>query len=197
MVHRRARTCARLLHFGMTVNTRSANRNTPTRDLRRRISRQAWLGNRARNALRRPAFIGAVSVATFVTAIVSMVVVPRAQRQAPVVIPTAPRPDTLGLIGSAALGRIRIAEADSMLDSLRAELAARDSAAAAILATDTVARRLAMRDSLQVRIDALNDLIARAEQAPLPSSYRALATAPELGGDIRVRALVEDRSWAW
>lgn len=181
------------MHLGAVVNRplSAANRNTPTRDLRRRISRQAWLTNRARNALRRPVFIGAISVATFVTAIVSMVVVPRAQRQAPVVIPTAPRPDTVGLIGSSALGRLKLAEIDSTLDSLRAELAARDSARAAMLANDTIAQRLAMRDSLQARIEDLGELITRAEQAPLPSSYRALATAPELRNDARIRALVD------
>jgi Mrp family chromosome partitioning ATPase len=172
------------------VNNRSATSNTP-RDLRRRISRQAWLSNRARNALRRPVFIGAISVATFVTAMVSMVVVPRATRQAPVAIPVAPRPDTVGLIGGAALGRIQLAATDSMLDSVRTELATRDSAANALLATDSVARRLAMRDSVQARIDGLSALLTRAEQAPLPSSYRALATSPELRNDPRVPALVD------
>jgi hypothetical protein len=172
------------------VNSRPAHRNTP-RDLRRRISRQAWLSNRARNALRRPVFIGAISVATFVTALVSMVVVPRAARQAPAPIPVSPRPDTVGLIGSAALGRIELAATDSTLDSLRAALAARDSAANALLATDSIAQRLAMRDSMQTRIDQLSALLTRAEQAPLPSSYRALATSPELRTDPRVRALVD------
>ena len=169
---------------------RPANRNT-SRDLRRRISRQAWLSNRARNALRRPVFIGAISVATFVTALVSMVVVPRTQRQTPVAIAVAPRPDTVGLIGSAALGRLRLIETDSMLDSARAALAARDSAANAILAIDSVAQRIAARDSLQSRIAELTALLQRAEQAPLPSSYRALATSPELRADPRLRALVD------
>ena len=172
------------------MSTRPANRNTP-RDLRRRISRQAWLASRARNSLRRPVFIGAISVATFVTALVSMVVVPRTQRNAPVVVPVTPRPDTVGLIGGAAMGRIKFAETDLVLDSVRAELTARDSAANAILAIDTIAQRLAMRDSLQGRIDALSALLIRAEQAPLPSSYRALATSRELRTDPRVRALVD------
>lgn len=172
------------------MNNRPANRNTP-RDLRRRISRQAWLSNRARNALRRPVFIGAISVATFVTAIVSMVVVPRATRQAPVTIPVSPRPDTVNLIGGAALARMELVAADSTLDSLRTELAVRDSAAAALLATDSVAQRLATRDSMQSRIDGLSTLLTRAEQAPLPSSYRALATSPELRTDPRVQALVD------
>lgn len=147
--------------------------------------------NRARNALRRPVFIGAISVATFVTALVSMVVVPRAQRQAPAVIPMAPRPDTVGLIGGSALGRLKLAEIDTTLDSLRAQLAARDSAAAAMLVNDTIAQQLAMRDSLQLRIESLTGLITRAEQAPLPSSYRALAAEPGLRTDARIRALVD------
>ena len=175
--------------FGEAVNNRPSNRNTP-RDLRRRISRQAWLTNRARNALRRPVFIGAISVATFVTALVSMVVAPRT-RQAPVSIPVSPRPDTVGLIGGAALGRMALVSTDSMLDSVRTELARRDSAANALLTSDTVAQRLAMRDSMQSRIDGLSALLSRAEQAPLPSSYRALATSPELRADPRIRALVD------
>ena len=79
----------------------------PTSDLRRAISRQAWLANRARNALKRPAFIGAISVATFVTALVSMVVVPRAQRQGQIVPPPRVRPDTLTIAANLARNHFR------------------------------------------------------------------------------------------
>lgn len=173
------------------MNPGTPSRGPSQRDLRRRLSRQAWLTNRARNALRRPAFIGAISVGTFVIALVSMVVVPRTQRRAPTAVAAVPRPDTIGPLGTAALGRLRLAEAESALVAARDSIAARAAAQAAILQTDTMAQRLAYRDSMRVRVEALSALLARAEQAPLPSSYRALADAPELRSDPRMRALVD------
>ncbi|HJQ19783.1 MAG TPA: hypothetical protein VJ867_05490 [Gemmatimonadaceae bacterium] len=156
-------------------------------DPRRAIPRQIWLTNRARNALQRPTFIGAISIATFITAIVSMVVVPRSH-PAPV-IRSAPRPDTLSVIASAAEARGTMVHADSLLAAARARLAALTPAApvADSAATiDTVAR-----DSLQARVTTLDRALQRAEQAPLPASYKAIADLPELRGDARVRALVD------
>lgn len=120
-----------------------------------------------------------------------MVVVPRAQRRAPATVVAMPRPDTVGTLGTAALGRLRLAEAESALVAGRDSIAARAAAQAALLQTDTMAQRLAYRDSMRARVDALSALLARAEQAPLPSSYRALADAPELRADPRMRALVD------
>jgi Mrp family chromosome partitioning ATPase len=165
-------------------------RTVAINDLRRTISRPIWLANRARNALRRPAFIGAISVGTFVTALVSMVITPRADQQ-PVTVPLSPRPDTLSLIGNAGVGRVRIVELDSVLTAARGEAMVADSAAAALALTDTMVIAAARRDSVQTRVDRLSALIARAEQAPLPSSYKALAAAPELRQDARVRSLVD------
>ena len=165
----------------------------PAPDLRRAISRQAWLANRARNALRRPAFIGAVSVGTFVTALVSMVVVPRAPRQAPQSIPTPIRPDTLTVAGDAALGRVKLAQAESAVVRARADAAEETSAAAsaaAALPLDTAPTNAA-QDSIAARIQRLEAGLTRAERAPLLSSYKALADLPELRGDIRVRALLD------
>lgn len=173
------------------MNSGTPQRGQSQRDLRRRLSRQAWLTNRARNALRRPAFIGAISVGTFVIALVSMVVVPRAQRRAPAPVVSVPRPDTVGPLGTAALGRLKIAEAESALVAARDSIAARAAAQAALLQTDTMGQRLAYQDSLRARVEALTALLARAEQAPLPSSYRALADAPDLRSDPRMRALVD------
>jgi Mrp family chromosome partitioning ATPase len=166
----------------------------PRSDLRRAISRQAWLANRARNALHRPAFIGAVSIATFVTALVSMVVVPR-DRPAPVV--SAPRPDTLALLADVGAARLRLREADSTLVAtrLQAVTAARQREAdslAVLQRMDSLGvNPVATRDSLNARVAQFDRALARAEQAPLPASYRALAELPELGGDPRVRALVD------
>ena len=170
-----------------------ANTRTPatafTTDPRRAIPRHVWLQNRARNALQRPTFIGAISVATFVTAIVSMIVVPRAQRQPPPVVRSAPRPDTLSMIAAAAVARSRMLQVDSQLVVARQEMAALAAPAAVPDSTTVVTE--GQRDSLSNRAQALDRLIARAQQAPLLTSYRALADAPELRGDARVRALVD------
>jgi Mrp family chromosome partitioning ATPase len=155
-------------------------------DLRRAISRQTWLANRAANALRRPAFIGAVSVGTFITAIVATVVVPKAQRQPPVPVVIRPRPDTLALTADAALGRVRLATAESALAVLRA-----DAAAQTATVPPEASVGLLGRDSINARMQRLGALLTRAEQAPLLSSYRALADLPELRSDSRIRALVD------
>ncbi len=157
-------------------------------DARRAIPRHVWLRNRARNALQRPAFIGAISVATFVTALVSMIVAPRAQRRSTPVVASVPRPDTLSLIAAEAVARTRIVQADSLLAAARSVLA---SQTLPPVADSAAAVDSAYRDSIQTRIAALNRNLARAEQAPLPSSYRTLAGLPELRGDPRVRALVD------
>jgi hypothetical protein len=159
-------------------------------DLRRAISRQTWLANRAANALRRPAFIGAVSIGTFITAIVSTVVVPKAQHRRPVPVVVRPRPDTLALTAEAALGRVRLATAESALAVLRGDAAAQ-AAMAATVSPDTADTGLLGRDSLDARMRRLGALLTRAEQAPLLSSYRALAELPELRSDSRIRALVD------
>jgi hypothetical protein len=50
------------------------------------------------------------------------------------------------------------------------------------------------RDSVAAHAQRLEGLLVRAEQAPLPSSYKALADLPELRGDERIRALVDSLS---
>lgn len=169
---------------------------SPASDLRRAISRQAWLANRAANALHRPVFIGAISVATFVTALVSMVVVPRAQRRAPAPVASVPRPDTLGVIATAAMAQLRLRQADSALKAARLEIAAEaarfEAELLAAQSTDTLGAMAAVRrDTIEARLRQIDRLLVRAEQAPLPASYRALAEVPELRANVRVRALLD------
>jgi Mrp family chromosome partitioning ATPase len=141
--------------------------------------------------LRRPAFILAIGIGTFVTAIVSLVVVFNAQREAPAPIPVAVRPDTLSLAAAIASSRVQLAQAESALVATRAEA----TAAAAPQRTDTLlAADLASRDSLSARLTGLEARLTRAEQAPLFSSYKALADHPELQTDSRVRALLDTLS---
>jgi Mrp family chromosome partitioning ATPase len=49
----------------------------------------------------------------------------------------------------------------------------------------------AQRDSLNGELTTLNRLIDRAENAPLPTSYRALAASPTVAADPRVRILLD------
>ena len=141
--------------------------------------------------MRRPIFIGAISVAAFVTAIVSMVVVPRATQHPAPPIQRLPRPDTLTVIAAEAIARQRMRSADSILQSRHQQRTA-DSVA---LAADTAAMaRLALRDSVRLRIARIDSARSRAEQAPLPSSYRAIANLPDLRADPRARILVDSLS---
>lgn len=158
-------------------------------DHRRAISPQAWLANRARNALRRPVFIGAISAGTFVTALVSLVVVPRAERKGTPVVRVAARPDTLALASVVALARIRSAEADSALEVAREAVKALP-----VTAVDTLSGPGAQQDSLHARLSRLERQLSLAAQAPLPSSYKALAETPELQGDPRIVVLLDSLS---
>ena len=156
-------------------------------DLRKAISRPAWLGNRARNALHRPVFVAAIVIGTFVTAVVSMLVTPKMEERANRAVPRTARPDTLSLAAAEASSRVALQQTDSSLgharriaDSLRA------------LPPDPVAlANQAKRDSLIRRVQSLEQLMARAAQAPLTVSYVALANAPELRTDPRVQPLLD------
>jgi hypothetical protein len=137
-------------------------------------------------------FIGAISAGTFVTALVSMIVAPRSQRET-VPLPTLPRPDTLSVAANAALARLRLAAAESTLATARVQIAA-DSADAArqLAAADTLPGFTgAIADSLEWRLRTLDRLRLRTVQAPLPASYRALAEAPELSDDPRIQSLLD------
>jgi cellulose biosynthesis protein BcsQ len=152
-------------------------------DLRRRIPPHVWLANRARNALGRPAFIIAISIGTFVTAAASIAI--GAATRDEVMITAAPRPDTLTLLAAEATGRMRIAEADSAIGVARA----RADSLRQLPPTALIDQ--ARRDSLVNRVQLLEQLMARADQAPLPPQYRALAAAAELRADPRVQPLVD------
>jgi Mrp family chromosome partitioning ATPase len=152
--------------------------------LRRAIPRHVWLANRARNALGRRTFIVAISIGTFVTAAASIAIGALARGETSEVAP-APRPDTLSLLAAEATGRLKIVEADSTIVAVRASA---DSMrmAPAVAPIDQM-----IRDSLLGRVHVLEDLMARADQAPLPPSYRALAMTPELRLDLRTQPLLD------
>jgi capsular polysaccharide biosynthesis protein len=155
---------------------------------------------RARNALRRPVFIGAISVVTFIASLVALVVVPQqAKRAANALRPTAAaRPDTIPTVSSLRVAERQVAAAEASIARARTELARLIAATAAAAAADTTVTGEPVspaarnrRDSLTAQIEQLDRLLARAENAPLLGSYRALAEAPPMQGDAQVKVLLD------
>ena len=145
---------------------------------------------RARNVVHRPLRVGATALVAFVVALLSLVAVPRqAQRAAAVVAPTAAeRRDTAALIASLERDRTALNTVESSLAAARARLL-RPVAPPAV---DTLPPEIVVRrDSLATIASEIGRLLARVEQAPLAASYRALADAPALRNDARVKALVD------
>jgi Mrp family chromosome partitioning ATPase len=139
--------------------------------------------------MHRPIFIGAVSVGTFVTALVALVVVPqRAQRAARAIAPKpGERPDTVALARVVASGTERVAAADAALSAARVKA----SLLAQVRVDTEDPEVVARRDSLNNRLSQLEALLARTETAPLAASYRALGESPEIAGHASVRILLD------
>ncbi|HEX6598791.1 MAG TPA: hypothetical protein VF034_05670 [Gemmatimonadaceae bacterium] len=157
------------------------------------------MASRARNALRRPIFIGTVSIVIFAAALIAIVVVPQqARRAASALRPTASsRPDTEPTVLALRLAQRQVASADSAVVAARTQIGHMISAAAAAAAADTTAGGAlsldaqTRRDSLAANAALLTRLLARAENAPLLASYRALAEAPPMQADVRVKQLLD------
>jgi hypothetical protein len=154
---------------------------------------------RARNALRRPVFIGAVSILTFIASLVALVVVPQQARRAAAQLrpAAAQRPDTEPTAAALAEAERQVRVADSTLLVARNQIAqlvaataagAPDSLAGGVVLTDSMRTH---RDSLAAQVAQLGQLLTRADNAPLLGSYRALAEAPAMRGDARVRQLLD------
>ena len=168
-------------------------RTRPHRAMRRAtipFTRATYIAARAKNALRRPVFIGSVSVGSFVLALVALIVVPQ-QVQRNAERPVPPPEALVDTIAPAqelevAKARLRVAE-----DSLgRARVAAAQAFRA--VTVDTLSPpTIARRDTLARARAAVTALIERAENAPLPSSYRALGDALAQQGETRVLVLLD------
>jgi Mrp family chromosome partitioning ATPase len=160
----------------------------------------AWIGARARNALRRPAFISLVSGLTFVASLMALVIVPQQARKSAAALrpPASLRPDTEPTVAALGEAQRQVAAADSNVAQARRDIAQLITATAVVAATDTGAGGVmlsaavrARRDSLNEQVNALGRLISRSENAPLLGSYRALAQAPAMQGDVRVKAMLD------
>lgn len=163
-------------------------------------SRAAWMTARARNALRRPVFIGAVSVVTFIASLVALIVVPQqAKREAKAIRPSAEaRPDTVPTRNSLLAAERQVSAADAAIAASRTALTQLIAATAAAADADTTVEGVAispgaraLRDSLAADIEVLDRLLARADNAPLLGSYRALAEAAPMRGDAPVKQLLD------
>jgi len=154
------------------------------------LSRATWMAARAKNAMRRPVFIGALSIGAFIVALVALIVVPQQMQRAARRVAPQPseRVDTLSALAAFELARARLRAADDSLNaSRRAAQAAFQSVAVDTLSPPTIARR----DTLEAIAANLSALIDRAENAPLPTSYRALGEAVAAFGDTRVIVLMD------
>jgi Mrp family chromosome partitioning ATPase len=148
-----------------------------------------WMAARARNALRRVVVFGIVGGVVFIGALIAFVLVPRnASRKALAVASRIEaRTDSTPAVSARDRYLAELTAVDSTLDSARR---AATPVPVAVIDTFPPAVR-AQRDSLGTQLATLNRLIDRAENAPLPTSYRALAASPEVAADPKVRILLD------
>jgi hypothetical protein len=140
-----------------------------------------WTSSRARNASRRFAVMGIVGGLVFLASLIAFVLVPRQATRAAVRVSSTieERPDSNRTVAVRNRAAAQIAAADSMLKAARQTVLPSPVAVIDTFPPEAIAQRQA----LTAEVATLNRLIDRADNAPLPSSYRALATAPSLAGD--------------
>jgi Mrp family chromosome partitioning ATPase len=153
-----------------------------------RVSDSAWLGCRARNAARRPLFIGTITACVIALAILSLVLAPK-QRGRPGPLPSTMlvATDTLLLVQTLDQSRVRVANADSTLAIVRQQVLAGTRPRIEQLDPQSLRRH----DSLTNVLTDLQGLIGKVETAPLPTSYRALAASPVLISNPRIVVLLD------
>lgn len=149
----------------------------------------AWMSSRSRNASRRLAVMGIVGGLVFIAALIAFVLVPRQATRAAVRVSATieERPDSNRTVAVRNRAAAQIAAVDSMLNAARQAIAPPAIAVADTFPPEAVAQRQVLAEE----VATLNRLIERADNAPLPASYRALATAPSLASDPVVRALLD------
>jgi Mrp family chromosome partitioning ATPase len=160
-----------------------------TGEFPRPIARPVWLTARARNAMHRPVFIGAVGLGTFIAALVALILAPQQAKRVGQIspIPVDVRPDTAPFVAALTQAQTRLSAADSSLSSARVH-----AATVVKPVVDTMTPRLTKeRDSLSLAVNDLGALLTRVESAPLVASYRALAESPELSPLPRVKVLLD------
>lgn len=144
---------------------------------------------RATNALRRPVALTAYGGAFAALALIALLFVPRQEgSRDPAALTEVPeRPDSTTAARVRDQAQLQTARADSILTAAR-----QLEVAPAFVPVDTLPPHLrARRDTLQTAIGRLDPLIARAQIAPLPSSYRVLGESPVMIGVPGVREMLD------
>lgn len=150
-----------------------------------------WLRGRAHNVRGRLLLVAAVGALAMLTTLVVLIVVLYAERRsyAAVASPAQQRPDTARMTAVLDLITARLDSANGRLADARAASMRR---AAARQAIDTLPAPLrAQRDALLGARVQLGQLLKRAENSPLLSSYREIGTAVALRGDPLVAQLLD------
>ena len=148
-------------------------------------------GRRARNVYRRPLLFGVVAVSVFMVTLIVLLLIPReAQRAAQVAGALVPNPGARRDTTQILLHLQAVEQLAHLADSTRAAALELSRLRAAALDTLAPVER-ARHDSLLAAIAALASLMQRAQNAPLPASYRALGESPGIRGDRRVRVLLD------
>jgi Mrp family chromosome partitioning ATPase len=144
---------------------------------------------RARNAVRRPVFIGAVGVGTFVAALVALLLAPRQVKHSSQtrLADIGARPDTTPYIAALSQASLRFSAAESSLALARVRVASIPKQTIDTLSPII----LRQRDSVSSALNDLDALLTRVETAPVAGSYKALAESPQLTSNPRVKSLVD------
>ena len=135
--------------------------------------------------------MGIVGGLVFIGALIAFILVPRQASKAAVAVAASlqEKQDSSGLVAVRDRAVAAMTAADSMLSIARA------TAPAPVAVIDTFPPQLvAQRESLSIVVGTLNRLIDRADNAPLPASYRALGTTPAMVGDQQVKTLLDSLS---
>ena len=150
-------------------------------------SRAEWLGARASLAVRRSGRLAVFAVAAFGVVLIALLLLPTLTGRTPSPAPPiTQRVDTLVLRQRADSTQLVLTGVNASLDV--ALLRAESMVSELSRLTEFERQR---RDSLHALASALDDLLDRATKAPLAPSYRALAGAQALNGDVRIASLVD------
>lgn len=139
--------------------------------------------------MRRPTVMGIVGGLVFIAALIAFVLGPRQATRAAAMVTAGleNRRDTTGVARTRDRASAEIATVDSLL-----AVARKNVVATAVVPVDTFPPALvAQRESLAVVVGTLNRLIERADNAPLPASYRALGSTPIMAADPQVGVLLD------
>ncbi len=136
--------------------------------------------------------MGIIGGLVFIAALIAFVLVPRqaANVAVNVTVQLEERPDSANAVSIRNRAVAEMAAMDSVLVAAR-----RAAAPAPVAVIDTFPPEIvAQREMLAATFAALNRLIERADNAPLPSSYRALGASSALAGDPQVQILLDSLS---